>query len=410
MSFDLSRPDAQDSNAPDHNPDAPILPDPRGLEPQRSGPYIPAAHTTPQIAGPSDLDPPLGFAMTVPPEAIESLVAPEPLIAPEPPVALEPSRTPLFLPLPGGPPVTGPESLSSREMSSQPPASPQQAQFPAPSPAPPGGPPLRRSICNKMDRNTMDIWGEGPPVVFVQGFPFNPLIWDRTARPLRSNYTVCVWGMPREGFTTTDGSTDVSLETQSQRFALMLERHFDGLPVAVVAHGLGAAIALHAHAQHGARYRIMILVGPVVFPPLLHVLQEQRQALRNLPARLHRALASELISSASSRRLSQDMFHALNYQWTSGQGQSAFYDQLPHRPSDEQIMQMGAISFPIHICYGSQDEWAVGDELEPLAFRGYVRLDHIPDSGHLVPVDQPLALLEYIRRCFEFHRTASTAD
>ncbi|KAH8431347.1 alpha/beta fold hydrolase [Aspergillus melleus] len=255
------------------------------------------------------------------------------------------------------------------------------------------------------------IWGNGPPLVLVQGFPFSTYIWSEIAQTLASRYTVYIWDIPIQ---------ENTLRKQSRCLYLMLQRHFNLIPVNVVAHGVGAVLALDACIQWGMRYRVLIPVSPIISawkdPKFFLHAQKYTKILSRLPLRQHAAMVRDHISTASSQGLNSHLLHRLCLQWiASDAGQEAFYYQagraLRFLEDSFSKANWGKIKgFPVHICWGGDDQWASEPDENMLwdlilAYRDTEeQIIHqsrrlIVPAGHLVPLDAPRPLLVFIFAC-----------
>ncbi|PLB49417.1 alpha/beta-hydrolase [Aspergillus steynii IBT 23096] len=302
-----------------------------------------------------------------------------------------------------------------------PPERPQPIQFPPPDfknypfpalPAPSPEPRLQDPIflpgANKLDRMTFESWGDGTdstPLVMIQGFPFNSWIWSHVVLALRSRYTIFLWDLPIRSIPTIAGEDHTSLEFQAKNFARMLKGRFGNERVSIIAHGFGAAIALHAYMTHGVNYKFLVLVSPMVIPPWdrtpIFPLLRNKKYVSRLPCRLHGALVRESILSASCRGIDSVLLRLLSHQWTSEDGKKAFYKHIPDPSTNfrdsPQWVKIG--DFPVVICYGECDGWIEEGRINELrSLIGNAGPVNVPLAGHLVMVDQPAALVEIILR------------
>jgi pimeloyl-ACP methyl ester carboxylesterase len=239
------------------------------------------------------------------------------------------------------------------------------------------------------------------PLVLLHGTPFSSYIWRDIAGALAQRYHVFVWDMPGYGQSEMLDDQDLSLHALAEVFAGLLE-HWDLTAPGVVAHDSGGAVALGAHLLHDARYRRLALVDAVVLgpwgSPFFRLFGEHPAGFRDLPARLHRALVREYVSSASHRGLHPVTLDALVAPWTGEHGQAAFYRQLLQRTDDPPFVdelqrRYPTIEIPVKICWGQDDTWmppARGRELAgQLADASF---HPVPDAGHLVTEDNPAEL------------------
>jgi pimeloyl-ACP methyl ester carboxylesterase len=239
------------------------------------------------------------------------------------------------------------------------------------------------------------------PVVLLHGTPFSSYIWRDIAAALAHRHRVYVWDMPGYGRSDRHEGQDLSLGALAEVFAALLE-HWELTRPSVVAHDSGGAVALGAHLLHGARYRRLALADAVVLgpwgSPFFQLFGEHPEGFRDLPARLHRALVREYVSSASSRGLHPVTLDALVAPWTGDHGQAAFYRQLLQRTDDPPFVdelqrRYSTIEIPVKICWGLDDTWMPPARGRELADRIADASFHpVPDAGHLVTEDNPAEL------------------
>ena len=242
---------------------------------------------------------------------------------------------------------------------------------------------------------------DGEPVVLLHGTPFSSFIWRGIARALAQHHQVYVWDMPGYGTSDTYQDQDISLAAQARIFADLLD-HWRLAEPAVVAHDSGGAVALGAHLLHDAPYRRLALVDAVALAPwgsaFFEVVGDHASGFERLPARLHRALVREYVSTASSPGLHPATLDALVEPWLGESGQRAFYRQLTQRRADPGFVdeiqhRYGSIEIPVLVCWGNDDAWIPVDRGRELATRiSDARLRIIPGAGHLIQEDQPAEL------------------
>lgn len=101
---------------------------------------------------------------------------------------------------------------------------------------------------------------DGPCVVFLHGFGADLLTWQLCLVPLASKYRVIALDLPGHGRTTTDvGEANLAFMTR------WLDEAFDVLNIRnadVVAHSMGAKIALSYTTQYSERVRSLSLISP----------------------------------------------------------------------------------------------------------------------------------------------------
>lgn len=247
--------------------------------------------------------------------------------------------------------------------------------------------------------------GTGPAVVFCHGTPFSSAVWSRYADALSDDFTVHLWDMPGYGQSSKDAAHSVDFGAQAQAFAALLE-HWDLDRPHVVAHDFGGAVSLRANLFEHASYASLMLVDVVAIPPsgspFFQFVARHPDVLDELPAYIHEAILRAYVPAASHKGLRDDTLDALVAPWTGDAGQPAFYRQIAHY--DEQYLvdneaQLGELKIPVHVVWGADDTWIPPQTGRRLA--GLIAdavYTEVPDSGHLMQYDAPVALSNILQR------------
>lgn len=242
---------------------------------------------------------------------------------------------------------------------------------------------------------------DGEPVVLLHGTPFSSYVWREIGCALADRgHQVFVWDMPGYGASEKTEGQEVSLASQGEVFAQLME-YWRLANASVIAHDFGGCVSLRAHLLHQVPYRRLALVDPVALAPwgspFFRLVAEHAHVFAQLPLALHRALVREYIGSASHRGLRSDELEALALPWADETGRAAFYRQIAQadqRHTDEIQKLYPSIGIPVTVCWGEEDTWipvAKAHELASLIPGARLRL--IPGAGHLVPLDAPAQLV-----------------
>jgi pimeloyl-ACP methyl ester carboxylesterase len=241
--------------------------------------------------------------------------------------------------------------------------------------------------------------GTGPPVVFVHGTPWSSRVWAPYAEALADRFTVHLWDLPGYGRSSKDPRHPVRADVHGQAFAALLD-HWGLDRPHVVAHDLGGLVALRAHLVEGAAYTSLFLVDVVAIPPsgspFFRFVQENPGLLGRLPAYVHEAIVRAYVGTATHRGLAPADLDALVEPWTGEEGQPAFYRQIEDYDIDlldQNERALPSLDLPVRILWGTEDSWIpleTGRRIARLV-PGAV-LTEVPDAGHLVHYDAPVAL------------------
>ncbi|MEU7743887.1 alpha/beta hydrolase [Nonomuraea sp. NPDC049158] len=246
--------------------------------------------------------------------------------------------------------------------------------------------------------------GAGPAVVFCHGTPFSSVLWQPFAEALSRDFTVYLWDMPGYGQSSKHADHPVDFGAQADAFAALLA-HWGLDRPHVIAHDFGGAVSLRTHLILGVDYASLLLVDVVAIPPsgspFFKFVQDHPGVLPQLPAYIHTAIVRAYIQGASHRGLRDDDLDALAQPWTGEEGQPAFYRQIAHydeRFLEENEEQLGRISIPIRILWGSSDTWIPTDIARRLhSLIPTAELSLIDAAGHLVHHDAPVPLMDELR-------------
>src|SRR5262245_44215379 len=131
--------------------------------------------------------------------------------------------------------------------------------------------------------------GEGPPLVFAHGTPFNSVIWRRIIPCFASHRRVYFYDLLGYGQSEMREGQDVSLGVQNKVFAALLE-HWGLESPDIVGHDFGGTTVLRAHLLGAKNYRSLTLIDPVAVAPwilepaLSHHALRHEAAFAELPA------------------------------------------------------------------------------------------------------------------------------
>ncbi|GAA1985708.1 alpha/beta hydrolase [Isoptericola halotolerans] len=268
-----------------------------------------------------------------------------------------------------------------------------------------GGPQLDRRFIWRGREIAWTAFGSGPPLVFCHGTPWSSWLWAPYARALSTEFTVHLWDMPGYGASSKAPEHDVDLGTQGLAFAALLDHWALDSPH-VVAHDYGGAVSLRAHLLHGRPYASLCLVDVVALrpwgSPYFSLVAEHADTFGRLPAPVHLGALEAYVAGASHRGLRPEETAALVDPWRDTAGQAAFYRQIAQ--ADERFTAeleplLGEITVPTHVVWGEEDTWIPADRADRLAAAlGGTSVTLVPDAGHLIQLDAPVALATELHR------------
>jgi pimeloyl-ACP methyl ester carboxylesterase len=247
-------------------------------------------------------------------------------------------------------------------------------------------------------------FGTGPDLVFCHGTPWSSALWAPYADALSTDFRVHLWDMPGYGRSSKTEGQAVDLGVQGELFADLLTAWGLDRPH-VVAHDFGGAVSLRAHLLHGSPYASLCLVDVVALrpwgSPFFNLVKDNTAVFAALPAAVHQGALAAYVGTASHRGLSAEQLDGLLAPWLGALGQAAFYRQIAEadeRYTEELEDRLAEIRVPTHVIWGEQDSWIPVDRAERLSSLipgSTVRL--VPDAGHLIQYDAPVALADELR-------------
>jgi pimeloyl-ACP methyl ester carboxylesterase len=246
--------------------------------------------------------------------------------------------------------------------------------------------------------------GTGPDVVFCHGTPFSSAVWTRYADALSGDFTVHLWDMAGYGQSSKNPDHAVDFDAQSKAFKALFD-HWQLERPHVVAHDFGGAVSLRATLFEKATYASLMLVDVVAIPPsgspFFRFVQDHPTTLDQLPPYIHKAILRAYIQGASHHGLRDSDLAALVAPWITDAGQRAFYRQIAQydeRFLVENEQHLGDLSVPANVVWGADDAWIppqTGRRLADLITDA--TYTEVPDAGHLIQYDAPVALSNLIR-------------
>lgn len=120
-----------------------------------------------------------------------------------------------------------------------------------------------------------------------------------------------------------------------------------------------------------------------------------------LPSYIHEAVIRAYVLGASHRELTAPETEMLIGPWLDEVGQTAFYRQIAQADqayTDQVEPRYGEIDVPVLVLWGERDTWIPVDRAHRLAAIPGAELGLIPDAGHLIQLDAPVALSVALHR------------
>ena len=242
--------------------------------------------------------------------------------------------------------------------------------------------------------------GDGPPLVFVHGFPWSAQAWRKIAPWFSKQHTVYYFDMVGTGQSEKAAGQNVTESVQSDLLEALLA-HWSLQKPTMVGHDFGGLAVLRAHFVNRVEYGALHLIDPVAVLPsgssfYTHV-ADYEAAFAGLPAYAHEALFQAYIQRAAHGPLSAEAKEVYATPWRGEVGQAAFYRQIAQANNKNIAKAQKLYSkrpFPVHLIWGELDSFIPieqGRELEQLLSAD--TFTTIPNAAHIVQEDAPEAII-----------------
>lgn len=250
--------------------------------------------------------------------------------------------------------------------------------------------------------------GEGPALVLVHGSPWSTAAWGDLIERLAQQFTVYVFDQPGHGLSASTSDVQTGVGAQAEVLVDLLTAWRLDRPH-ILAHGTGAAAALRARLLYDLRWSSLCMVSAQVLRPwasqFSEVVARHHDVFLDLPEHIHRGAVEAHVRSAVYRRLDGEALARLVLPWLGTTGQRAFYRLLAHvdeRLTEEFEDRLHAINEPVHLVWGTDDQWAPLDHGYRLrdAMTGST-LQVVTGAGHLIQHDAPHRLQAELVRWLE---------
>lgn len=265
--------------------------------------------------------------------------------------------------------------------------------------------------------------GKGVPVLLLHGFPTSSYLWrdvQRDLGPRHPTYAVDLLGLG-----CSERPRDARYDHASQaRLVLSLLSSLGLSRVAVVAHDVGGAVAVHLAALAPERVAALVLVDTPLHPEVWPVPLVRLQSLPLLGeangavARLVPALGRRMLATALGRGLKATSFtpktlsHYAEPLLTSdgSRGMLAVARAADPAAVEEAFRQVCAEPPPSLVLWAAEDAWfspAYGRRVAgELRGASYVE---VADAGHFLPEDRPERVAEEVEGFLAEVQASATA-
>lgn len=254
-----------------------------------------------------------------------------------------------------------------------------------------------------------DVGEGGPTVVLVHGLPTSKELWRDVVPALALDHRVIALDINNFGDSEKIGRILDHRQRAAAIDELRVALDLDGF--VLVAHDLGASVAVDYMDLYGARVERLVLLSSPVYPdfeepPPVRLLRRPvlgRVLLRAMPETLFRVAMKTGLHH--DERLTDAHVEDFARAYQGREGAQALYENLWWGTPEEEFARypeiMAGITQPVLLLHGRQDPWI------PVAHAHRMDADIpnselllIDDGGHFLPLDTPdqvaRAILDFI--------------
>lgn len=252
-----------------------------------------------------------------------------------------------------------------------------------------------------------DVYGAGSPVVLVHGFPARAYIWRHVIPGLiGAGHRVFVYDQLGFGSSERCEGQELYFDGQARVLHALLRSWELDAPT-VVAHDMGAGVAVVAATQCPGRIGRLVLASAAICPPAvtagtLHM-QRHLPAYATMPAATWAPLIRSKIATATHLPMDPIVLAAYAEPWLGDEGQAAylrFVSQIDESLVEQTFSSLRHLDLPVTIIWGEEDTWLPVEQAELIASQlpKPAEVLTVPAAGHFLPEDAPGAVARLLRR------------
>lgn len=247
--------------------------------------------------------------------------------------------------------------------------------------------------------NIEDV-GQGPPILFVHGFPLDHSMWRHQLADLRSDFRCLAPDLRGFGKSTVTEGT-VTMEQFADDLAVLLDALCISEPIIFCGLSMGGYIGWQFARRHGNRLKSLILCDTRAVPDTVEVatnrLKLADDVLQQGPQIVAGAMLPRFFAPSTAEKLPQIIEETRKVILsTSPEGIAAASRGMAQRPDARPWLS--TISWPTLLLAGQSDAISTPQEMEEIArsIRN-ARFEVIAEAGHMAPLENPDAVNLWIR-------------
>lgn len=235
-----------------------------------------------------------------------------------------------------------------------------------------------------------EIHGSGSPVVLVHGFPLSARLWESTIAALQGRWKLIV--PETRGLARSTGAHNATMARYADDIADLLKHIGETRAVVLVGMSMGGYTALEFFRRHRDRLRALVLVDTHPKPDTPQKAEERRTTALRVLKEGSGIVADVMMPVLFGPHAAPELLD----EWrgiisgSPAEGVAAALRAMADRADSVPTLPM--IDAPTQVLVGEHDAITTPDMAR--AMHGAIpgaRLDIIPGSGHMLPVEQPRA-------------------
>lgn len=239
-----------------------------------------------------------------------------------------------------------------------------------------------------------------PPLLLIHGFPLDGRMWQRIIPLLERSYRLIVPDL--RGFGESQPTRKASMARYADDVALLLDHLGHTSPVIVMGLSMGGYVAFEFMRRHGERLSAVILADTRVEPDTREAASGRRDDARRVLSEGTRFLIEKMLPKVFGPEL-------------DGTTRQAWFERMAAQPAEgvasalialadrvDSTSTLGTFDKPVLIVVGADDAIttpAGGRAMAALNPRAH--FVEIPGSGHVPPIEQPVAFASAVREFLE---------
>jgi pimeloyl-ACP methyl ester carboxylesterase len=242
--------------------------------------------------------------------------------------------------------------------------------------------------------------GDGPPLVFLHGFPFDHSMWDAQRREFRNTHRVIIPDLRGLGRSEVS-PVPVTMDLFADDVAALLDAVGVTEPVTLCGLSMGGCVAFAFVRRHAARLKGLILCDCRAIADTPEIVANRRKlaekVLTDGPPVVVETMMPRLFGPTTNEKQPQVIDALRNVMLaSSSRGIAAAQLALADRP--DSTPTLAEIRVPTLVIVGEHDAISTAAEMQGIAAAiAGAKAVVIPGAGHMAPTEKPADVNRAIR-------------